>query len=192
MSRGQYKEQILEAGLTLLYQQGFNASGIQEITNASNVPKGSFYNYFKSKEDFAEQVIELYTEEMSTYLERLLLQANGSPLYRLRALFDMWIAQYKNGNSCGCLSGNLSQELAIQSPKLQKALDRSFNQLQAYFITCLVEAKEAGEINKNLDSKLLGAFIYNSWQGAMVRIKAQGSSEALEQFQEVVFENLLR
>ena len=191
MSRRQYKEQILKAGLQLLYQQGFSASGIQEIANVSNLPKGSFYNYFQSKEDFAEQVIELYTQDLCTYLDRMLFQANNSPIHRLKSLFDRWIAHYKNGSTCGCLAGNLSQELASQNPKIQKALDRSFNKLQAYFIACLKEAQEAGEIDRSIDSKLLGAFIYNSWQGAMVRMKAQDNANALEQFQQVVFNNLL-
>ncbi|MEO0376789.1 MAG: TetR family transcriptional regulator C-terminal domain-containing protein [Cyanobacteria bacterium P01_A01_bin.17] len=191
MPRGKNKEQILEAGLDLLYKQGFNASGVQEIANASGVPKGSFYNYFKSKEAFAEQVLDRYTDDLCIYLNQMLLKAEGSPLSRLQMMFNDWSRKFVD-NGCGCLAGNLSQELAIQSPVLQEALDRAFNRLQSYYIACLDEAQKAGEIDKNADPELLGTFIYNGCQGAMVRAKAQGNVKALEQFQEVIFEILLK
>ncbi|MGB3636225.1 MAG: TetR family transcriptional regulator C-terminal domain-containing protein [Rivularia sp. (in: cyanobacteria)] len=190
MARGQNKGKLLEAGLNLLYSQGFNASGVQEIADASEVPKGSFYNYFKNKEDFAVQVLERYTEDLSAYLEQTLLRAEGSPLSRLQSMFENWV-QKLDGYCFGCLAGNLSQELAIQNPVFQKALDRSFNNLQAYYTACLEEAKEAGEIDQNSDPKLLATFIFNAWQGAMVRAKAQGSVEPLQDFQKVVFDILL-
>ena len=61
--RGVNKEQILEAGMSLMYSHGYNAAGIQDIANAAGVPKGSFYNYFKSKEDFVSEVLTMYTDE---------------------------------------------------------------------------------------------------------------------------------
>ena len=50
--RGAHKEQILEAGMGLIYAQGYNATGIQDIANAAGVPKGSFYNYFQEQRGF--------------------------------------------------------------------------------------------------------------------------------------------
>ncbi|MEL6461389.1 MAG: TetR family transcriptional regulator C-terminal domain-containing protein [Cyanobacteria bacterium J06636_27] len=190
MPRGQNKGKLLEAGLNLLYSQGFSASGVQEIADASGVPKGSFYNYFKNKEDFGLQVLDYYTENLSGYLEQNLLKAEGSPLSRLQRMFDNWI--HKLENRClGCLAGNLSQELANQNPVFQKALEKSFNKLQSYYSACLEEAKQAGEIDKNANPELLAAFIYNSWQGALVRAKSQGDLEALKDFKKVIFEILL-
>lgn len=191
MPRGKNREQFLAAGLELLYKRGFNASGVQEIADASGVPKGSFYNYFKSKEDFAEQVVERYTQDLSAYLEQTLLQAEGSPLSRLRGMFESWSEKFATCSVCGCLTGNLAQELAIHNPMIQKVLERSFNRLQSYYIACLEEAKVVGEIDQNADPKLLGAFIYNGWQGALLRAKAQNDMRAIQQFQKVVFEMLL-
>ena len=145
-----------------------------------------------SKEDFSQQVIELYTEKMSSYLDKMLLQTEGSPLDKLKVLFDRWILQYEAGDQNGCLVGNLSQELAIQNPKLQTALDCAYDRLQKKIIACLEQAQKAEEIDRNIDIKVLGGFIYNSWQGAMIQMKAQGNPKALEQFQEVVFNKLLK
>lgn len=190
MPRGQNKGKLLEAGLNLLYTQGFNASGVQEIADASGVPKGSFYNYFKNKEDFGLQVLDYYTENLCRYLEQNLLKAQGSPLSRLQRMFDNWIHKLENRCS-GCLAGNLSQELANQNPIFQKALEKSFNKLQYYYTACLEEAKQTGEIEQNANPELLAAFIYNAWQGALVRAKAQGNLAPLKDFKKVIFEILL-
>ncbi len=192
MPRGKNKGKLLAAGLDLIYQQGFHASGVQEIADASGVPKGSFYNYFKSKDDFAEQVLEHYTEKLSHYLDQTLIQASGSPLTRLRAMVQDWTEQsLTEDKGYGCLTGNLCQELAKQNPQVQQAVDRSFNQLQAYFVACLTDAQAAGELDPNADPALLAAFIYNAWQGALLRTKSQENNEALVQFQTVVFDRLL-
>ena len=57
------KDNILEKGLSLFEAKGYNATGIQEIADAAEIPKGSFYNYFSSKEDFGVAVINFYTEK---------------------------------------------------------------------------------------------------------------------------------
>lgn len=192
MPRGMNKEQFLECGLDLLYRQGFNATGVQEIADASGVPKGSFYNYFDSKESFAVQALERYTEFTCAHLDRVLIQAKDSPLTRMRTLFRGWTdALFRENNGCGCFAGNLSQELASQSPVVRLALDRAFAKMQAYYSTCLLQAQAAGEIDKNDDPKLLASFIYNAWQGALVRAKAQHNTKPLKQFQTIVFDRLL-
>lgn len=192
MARGQNREQLLQAGLDLLYRQGFNASGVQEIADAGGVPKGSFYNYFKSKEDFAKQVLGLYTETLSAHLERTLFQGAGSPLSRFRGLFEGWVnGHFTENNGCGCLAGNLSQELATQIPALRGTVDRAFDTLQSYYAACLRQARDAGEIDADADPEQLAAFVYNAWQGALVRAKAQGNTKALQHFLDVVFGKVL-
>lgn len=192
MPRGKNREKLIAAGLDLIYRQGFNASGVQEIADRSGVPKGSFYNYFKSKDDFAEQVLERYTEELSAYLEQQWLQTDGSPLERLRSILQTWSEKsWADYDGCGCLTGNLCQELAKQNVQVQQAVDRSFNQVQSYFVACLTEAQAAGELDQKADPERLAAFIYNAWQGALLRSKAQGNTQALSHFQAVVFDLLL-
>jgi TetR/AcrR family transcriptional repressor of nem operon len=194
MGRGKNKAQISESGMDLIYRQGFTATGIQQIADAAGVPKGSFYNYFKSKDDFVIQAIEQYVDESSEYLENKLLKASGSPLQRLEALYDTWIAGFSNGDGDkrGCLIGNLSQELANQNPTLRTALERAFKRTQSFYTRCLREAQQAGELSTDLDAEVLAGFITNAWQGALVRAKAAGNTASLKEFKQVVFEHVLR
>ena len=192
MARGKNKEQILVAGLNLIYSKGFNASGVKEITAESGVPKGSFYNYFTSKEDFVIQAIERYTEDTSAVLQKILIEGEGSHLTRLRSLFDTWSnPEFCEKNGYSCLTGNLSQEMANLNPNVREAIEKSFNQLQAYYTTCLEQAQKAGEIDSQSDPQQLAYFIYNAWQGSLVRAKAEGNIKPLTVFKDVVFNSLL-
>ena len=53
---------ILEIGADLILKNGYNNVGLNKILETANIPKGSFYYYFKSKEDFGIQVIKYYSE----------------------------------------------------------------------------------------------------------------------------------
>ena len=191
MVRGENKENILECGLKLFYEQGFASTSVQEITDGSSVPKGSFYNYFKSKDDFAKQVLELYTKRQCEYLSQNLEHGEGSPLQRLRGLFEGWTKQFFEEVPVGCFAGNLAQELANVKPEFRAKLDSAFANMQAYYTNNVRAAQEAGEIDPALDAETVGAFLYNGWQGAMVRAKAQQNTEPFLQFQEMIFGRLL-
>ncbi len=191
MPKSANKAQILNAGLDLMYRQGYCASGIQEIADASGVPKGSFYNHFDSKEAFVIEAIAQYTQNMRALLQAALVDAEGSPLARLRGMFERWSAEFQARGACGCFSGNLSQELANHSPKVQLALRTSFNTLESYYVRCLEAARAAGELADDVDPQSLGHFIYNSWQGALVRAKAEDNVRPLERFITTVFGRVL-
>ncbi|MEL6106730.1 MAG: TetR family transcriptional regulator C-terminal domain-containing protein [Planctomycetota bacterium] len=186
------KEAILKAGWELFAKQGFAATGVQEIATKSGVPKGSFYNHFDSKEAFAVEIIRRYADRLGAFLDEKLLQGEGTPLFRLRQLFDDWTEDDTGIQvDCGCLVGNLTQELANHTPELRLVLQDAFDRLQSRFTACLYEARGAGEIADGEDIETLSAFIYNAWQGALVRAKAQQDTVAFKSFLEVVFSRVL-
>src|SRR5262249_24318548 len=56
------REQLLAAGLATFHERGFNATSVQDITDAAGAPKGSFYNHFESKEALAAEAVRRYAE----------------------------------------------------------------------------------------------------------------------------------
>jgi len=192
MPRGKHREVLVEEGLRLIQENGFEATGVQEITNASGVPKGSFYNYFKSKEDFGVEVLGVYGQQAAEQVRNRLAAGDGSPLDRLNALFASWIEDLGvMGYEQGCLAGQLCQEMAGKSPMFQGAVDGLFNQLETEFTRCLREAQSVGELAEDADVEALGSFVYNCWQGAVLRMKATQSPVPLEQCRRMIFEAIL-
>ena len=182
----------MEAGLDLMYRRGFHASGIQEIADASGVPKGSFYNYFKSKEDFAVQALERYAERTTAHLQATLIDGPGSPIERLHRLLDDWSEnQFRSNQGRGCFAANLSMEIANHSPVIREALGRSFAKLESYFRSCLEEAKELGEIAPEADVRSLSAFLYDAFHGSLMRAKAEGKTEPATRCRDFIFKTLL-
>ena len=70
------RERIIETGAAIIHCKGFNYTGIQEILNAAKVPKGSFYNYFKSKEDFGLQIIDYFLAHFTRIAQKTLEDAS--------------------------------------------------------------------------------------------------------------------
>jgi len=190
--RGKNREKILEAGYNLFYQNGFEATGVQEIANASSVPKGSFYNYFSSKTNFAVEVIELYADRQAAYLQENLLQGDESPLTRLKNLFESWEEQFFDVGATGCLAGNLSQELANHEEPVRIALHSALCKLESFFATIVRQAQNADEVSIDINAEETGAFLYNGWQGAIMRSKVTRTTDPMRYFIDLVFTKVLK
>ncbi|MCB1042796.1 MAG: TetR family transcriptional regulator C-terminal domain-containing protein [Acidobacteria bacterium] len=187
------KTKLIETGLEIMREKGFNNTGLSEVLSEAGVPKGSFYHFFKSKEDFGEQILEHYARANLAMTEATLTQAGVSPLQRMRAFFESAIDMCAcNDYSGGCLIGNLTQELADQNPKMSGILERKWAQQRMLFQANLEEAQREGELSPALSPGDLADFLINAWQGAMMRMKLTHSDIPLRQFLAVTFTSLLR
>ena len=122
-----YKERLLHAGIEMIWDRGFNDTGIQELADRAGVPKGSFYNYFSSKVAFAIAVVDEYSEKVIEHLQSSLLTGEATPLSRIFALYQNWAENFDTNGRRGCLIGNLTPEVANQKPALQEALGRCYS-----------------------------------------------------------------
>jgi TetR/AcrR family transcriptional repressor of nem operon len=183
MSRETTKDNLLEAGRRVFLERGYNHAGIESVLQTAGVPKGSFYHYFQSKEDFGLQVLDRFATTYEADLERFLGDANLRPLerlWRLAAATEERLKQWECRN--GCLVGNLSQEMAGQSEAFRARLAAIFRGWVGRYAACLAEAQAAGEISEDLDVHELAEFWLNSWQGAVLRAKTIRSTEPLRVF----------
>jgi TetR/AcrR family transcriptional repressor of nem operon len=186
------RDHLIEVGLELMRKHGYGATGLQEILHAAGVPKGSFYHYFRSKEEFTAAVIERYFTLAAKHGQKVLDNTRQAPLKRLRRYFEELIQMA--GQSApipGCLLGSLSLEVAEASPLLQSCLSFSFAQWQAAVASVLREAVEKGELPKSTKPDLLAGFVLNSWEGALLRSQADKTDAPLKDFLRFVFEDLL-
>jgi len=176
MGTSSTREQLLEVGLERLRSTGYTSTGVKDILDVAGVPKGSFYHYFPSKEAFASEVFQRYAEGEVRRLERVLGDRKVAPLKRLRRYFEELIAVYgQSGSTSGCLVGSMSLEVADHSQKLQ-------TQLQTIF----------GVLRQSTQSDALAEFLLNSYEGALVRMKAEKSDKPLENFLHFIFDVLLK
>ena len=154
---------ILEAGIRSVLRKGYDQSGLAEILREAGVPKGSFYYYFASKEDFGLQLIEHWLENYSE-AEASLRDETLSPLARVAG---------SSRPAAGCSRGSARiwhrRRHAVAGdghPQRDFSLSRREGprRLAGQLTGCLVAAQQAGEIASDRDARTLAEFCLISWE----------------------------
>ena len=187
------RELLLRAGLEVLTEKGFSATGIDEILGRAGVPKGSFYHYFASKEAFGLALIERYGEFFARKLDRHLGNRGLPPLERLQAFVDdaragMARLDYRRG----CLIGNLGQEMGGLPEAFRAQLGAVFGDWQARVARCLSEAQAMGELAAHVDCAQTAMYFWIAWEGAVMRAKLERDPAPLQIFATAFFAGLRR
>jgi TetR/AcrR family transcriptional repressor of nem operon len=177
----------------VLLAHGYSGASVRDIVRASGVPQGSFTNHFRSKEAFAQEVLDLYFSMVRSNIDKTLRNDSLPPLGRLRAWLDVQIAFLRKGEyRSGCLIGNFSIEASDQSKLIRQRLTEFFKDIHESIVYCLKAAVDAGELSASTDLGELASFLYSSWHGAILQSKVELSIKPLERFKRVLFSQILR
>ena len=189
----QTKNKLLETGLALLEQKGFNATGIQEIVVIAGIPKGSFYNYFASKEEFAVEIIRFYTETHIEQWKNLLeAEVSGDSYLALSTVFVQLAARYECADpKKGCLLGNLAGEISEASEKCRVALQVAVGEFKTILAQRLLSGQQSGKVRDDLSAERLADLVWDAWQGSLLRMKIEKSAEPVRNTLETLFEKIL-
>lgn len=193
MEKKDTKAEIIAKGTEMISLNGYNATGIDAVLKQVNVPKGSFYHYFGSKEDFGLAVIDRFAERYQQRLDTFLDDVEVTPLNRIRNYLESGLARFAQ-NQCakGCLIGNLGQELAGRNERFRSRLDEIFQSWKDHFAACLREAQVIGELAPDHDVNIIAGFILSGWEGAILRAKVMKSPQPMRDFIETLFSTVLK
>ncbi|CAA9890648.1 TetR family transcriptional regulator [Candidatus Methylobacter favarea] len=182
------RENLLTQGVILLMQQGYHGTGLKEILDAVQIPKGSFYNYFGSKENFGAEVIQHYINPFIQQLTCYLQNPDTDALTALQLYFNGLIIELeKAGFKGGCLLGNLMGELGGSSDLCQKSLQSALCRYRDLIKSGLAKAQQEGTIRSDKSAEDMADLLVNAWQGALLRMKIENSSAPLKQCCEELF-----
>ncbi|MGQ8485848.1 acrylate utilization transcriptional regulator AcuR [Klebsiella aerogenes] len=177
------RNNLIRSGLELLTQNGFLATGVDAIVKNANVPKGSFYYYFKSKEDYAQTVLDAYDSFFEHKLKKHLHESSCTPMARLENFINDACEGIKKYNfTRGCLVGNMMQESPGLPQSFIKLLQNIIESWQALVAACLSDALSSGEISSNMNNTQLAAIFWSGWEGAVMRAKLYSSTQPVCDF----------
>lgn len=182
------KQQLLEKGMAMLLRHGYHDLGLAALLEETQVPKGSFYHYFESKEDFGVQAIELYMSEVHAGLDLCLNDQRLTPLKRVRRFFELSEEKYRTEGYLGCLLGGLGQELSGISDVFRRKVEQCFSEIAARIAVCLREAVRAGELPKKTDPLKMAHLLINCWEGAALRSRLLRDPAPLRQMLDFYFQ----
>ncbi len=178
------RELILAKGAQVMTRRGYHGTGVLEIVQAAGIPKGSFYHYFASKEDFALQALDhLYAPRLERY-QAALTRTSPRPCARVIGYYAELVAHFSRQErpEHHCFIGSLSFEMAELSQPIGQRVEGILQRSVEILSGCLEEARSAEEIAPHTDCRALAEFIGNAWEGALLRMKVGRSVAPLQIF----------
>ncbi|HHJ1300085.1 TetR/AcrR family transcriptional regulator [Pseudomonas sp. P1B16] len=173
------REHILDVARALMTHKGYTAVGLNEVLSTAGVPKGSFYHYFKSKEEFGQALLDVYFDEYLSRIEPILKQqANGAQ--SLLKYFQYWSeTQYDEAVDNKCLVVKLGAEVCDLSEVMRHVLDKGTSRI----IRLISDSIERGIADGSIvtkDSKALAESLYQLWLGASLMAKVNRSTQPFQ------------
>ena len=188
MARHSVRNVIHEAGTKLFTERGFNASSVQDITDAAGAPKGSFYNHFKSKEALAAEIVTEYGK--GTTDRRILTNPNIPALTRLKKHFAALNVYFSQCND-GCLVGKFMAEVSDDTPQIRESLLEVLGHWREQISSAIADGQKQGSIRKDLKADELASFLIDAYEGAILRTRVEKTPRALKTFSKVVFSSIV-
>lgn len=175
------RQHILNTARAIILGKGFAAVGLNEILTSAGVPKGSFYHYFKSKEDFGNTLLQDYFDKYLARLEQALRAGAASASEQLLRFFKEWIDTQSCHDVEGkCVVVKLGAEVADLSDTMRATLQQGTTRVAAILAACIARGIEERSVAPPLDPQKTAQVLYQMWLGATVLAKVHRSRAALE------------
>ncbi|WP_027467747.1 TetR/AcrR family transcriptional regulator [Deefgea rivuli] len=175
------RQHILDTAKPIILGKGFSAVGLNEILTAADVPKGSFYHYFKSKEAFGEALLENYFSNYCGRLDSLFSTQDTTAAERMLTYWSSWLETQSCDDRDGqCLTVKLAAEVSDLSEAMRATLVRGTQQLLARIALCLSEGAADGSLPPFANAEQTALHLYELWLGATLLTKIRRDRSALE------------
>lgn len=177
----QVREALIHAGIEHISTHGYHGTGIKQVLDSVNVPKGSFYNFFGSKEAFVAEVIKTYSDDMHCQLNDF-VQGSGKHLSvqkQLVAIHRFSLEKIVQSDYLrSCLIGSLSTEIAAGNSACGEQLTLATQRWLAFLVERITKGQCSGEIRDDLPAEQLANLYWATWQGSLIKLHMYKDSEA--------------
>ncbi|QDQ25670.1 TetR/AcrR family transcriptional regulator [Chitinimonas arctica] len=185
------REHLLATGAAIMLGKGFAAVGLTEILAAAQVPKGSFYHYFESKEAYGVALLERYFGMYLSRLDELVANTELTGRAKLDQYFAAWrCASDESDVPSRCLVVKLTGEVCDLSESMRAQLEHGI----AAVIERLVVYIETGRADRSIPAgppaDVLARSVYQLWLGSALLTKVQNNTEAFD-FAQAATERML-
>ncbi|MBV7403337.1 TetR/AcrR family transcriptional regulator [Enterobacter sp. ENT03] len=175
------REHLLATGEQLCMHRGFTGMGLSELLKTAEVPKGSFYHYFRSKEAFGVALLERHYANYHARLAQHFASAEGNYRDRVLAYYEYTLEQFRQqGIISGCLTVKLSAEVCDLSEDMRTAMNRGAGQVIALLADALEKGREERSLEFPGDALTQAQVLYSLWLGANLQAKMSRSAVPLE------------
>jgi len=191
----QTREALIEAGIAQLSEHGYHGTGIKQILDEVSVPKGSFYNFFDSKEAFVAEVIGHYSCNLLSQLNDF-IEGEGkslSPVEQLRSIYRYSLKQYASHEfKKSCLVGSIATEISAESEMCRIELERAMKKWLKFFSVIFTEAQTQQLVRDDISPADMAAVYWAAWEGSLIKMKMSADTKPVKKIMELMIETLLK
>jgi TetR/AcrR family transcriptional regulator, transcriptional repressor for nem operon len=165
------RERLVEAALYLFWLNGYSATGIAQILERAEANAGSFYHFFKTKEELLLAVLELYIQTLQSVVVQPVLSRFQDPIERVFGILGFYRRNLLD-TSCtyGCPIGRLALEIPEEQFRVHRRLADNFDGWTAAVEKCLEDARHRFPAGTNL--KTLSQFVLTVMEGGVMQSRA--------------------
>lgn len=174
------RQHIIDVAKSLMTHKGYTAVGLMEVLTTAGVPKGSFYHYFRSKEEFGQALLEEYFQE---YIGRvdIVMAAQGTGAERLIGYLSYWAkTQAFDHPEEKCLVVKLGAEVCDLSEDMRSVLEEGTTLIIQRITRCIEQGMADGSITSTQNAETLAESLYQLWLGASLLVKVRNTTVAFE------------
>jgi TetR/AcrR family transcriptional regulator, transcriptional repressor for nem operon len=173
------RQRIVDSALYLFWLQGYAATGMAQILERAKANSGSFYFFFKSKEELLLAVLELYIQSLMPVVMDPVISTIANPVERVFGVLEFYRRNLiSTGCTYGCPIGRLALEIPEEQFRVHKRLADNFDGWTAAVEKCLEDAKE--ELPENTDLKTLSRFVLTVMEGGVMQARAHKAVEPFD------------
>ncbi|MCP5512272.1 MAG: TetR/AcrR family transcriptional regulator [Leptospiraceae bacterium] len=187
--KGYSKEKIFTGAIQLFNLRGVLETGVSEIAEVVGIPKGSFYNHFKSKDEFIREAILFHTESVLEYNKKFLVHSKLPIRQRILSLYKdkIKLAKHQMLLNENCLINWTSLEMGGKSVLINQTLHECYKKIKNQILETM-NLSETPLTKLNLSNDDLVEFLESSWRGTLLSMKGQCSSKPILSFQKFLIE----
>lgn len=183
-------DRALEQAMACFWRQGYEATSLADLLEATGLSKSSLYSAFGGKQALFERCLERYREQIAEGLEAALAES-PSAIDFLRELFH-GVAQETRGRHArrGCLVVNTANEIGPRTPGIAREVARGTRRFEALFRRAVERAQAEGDIDPKRDAATLARYLTTAMAGLRTQLRAGASAGELHAIADVILDGL--
>lgn len=177
-------EDVLTNAMEQFWSEGFEASSVQKLLDATGINRGTLYNSFGDKDTFFRSCLKHYSELVQKDLDASLNDEELAPWDAVRQYFRLAVLGVPaKRRARGCLLVNSFCESINWDKDMQKTVKGYYNIIRKAFLKRMKDAQKAGQLGKGITPELAADVLMNTLNG--VRVSSR-EGKAPKQMQAVV------
>jgi len=187
------RSRLIQVGLSTFAKRGYHGTGIKEIVDTAEIPKGSFYNYFKSKEEFGVEIVRCHSAEFWKNWNDCFDPKEANPVEALKNCFNKMITEYEECTVWTCsIVGILVAEMSATSELCRKTAHEVMDEWCSNLANHIHNAQDLGIARADISAEDFSALFWDAWHGSLVRVKIENTTAPVKQCAALMLNRIIR